>query len=39
MGLADSAGVFSTMLLPAGPCLSVAFLRNPVWAAWRRYFR
>lgn len=32
-------GVFSTMLLPAGPCLSVAFLRNPVWAAWRRYFR
>jgi hypothetical protein len=33
------AGVFSTMLLPTGPCLSAAFLGNPVWAAWRRYFR
>jgi hypothetical protein len=37
---AAATGIISLhMLLPAGPLLWEPFLTNPVWKAWRRYFR
>eukprot|EP00879_Flechtneria_rotunda_P003310 GHRR01003536.1.p1 GENE.GHRR01003536.1~~GHRR01003536.1.p1 ORF type:complete len:405 (+),score=83.80 GHRR01003536.1:328-1542(+) len=32
-------GIWATVLLPAEPLMWGRFLSNPVWKAWRRYFR